>query len=117
MPRILIVDDEPALLALLARTFVKAGFDVRTATDAAKAMESCTTERFDAVLSDVDLPGVDGHCLVRWIAATFPAARTVLMSGLSGHCDDCPFADPCTLLRKPFAPHLAIAAISKNLRG
>lgn len=61
MPRILIVDDEPALLALLARTFVKAGFDVKTATDAARAMESCTAERFDAVLSDVDLPGMDGR--------------------------------------------------------
>ena len=115
MPSILIVDDEPQILTLLMRVFIKAGWNVRTAVDANKAMESCLAAPVDVVLSDVDMPGVDGHCLVRWIAATFPAVRTVLMSALSEDCDECPFANGCTLLRKPFPPSDAVAAIANAL--
>jgi|SRR5271157_534112 len=115
MPRVLIVDDEPAIRSLLSLAFVRAGYDVRTAADSYKAMEACTFESFDAILSDVQMPGLDGHCLVRWVAATYPAIRSVLMSGFEITCEECPFAGRCPLLRKPFNPKDAVAIITQVL--
>jgi len=116
MPRVLIVDDEPAIRSLLSLTFARAGYDVRTAADPYKAMEACAFESIDAILSDVQMPGMDGHCLVRWVAATYPTIRSVLMSGFDITCGDCPFAGRCTLLRKPFKPNEAVAIIAQVLR-
>ena len=44
-------------------------------------MAICESERFDVILSDVVMPGRNGHELARWIAAHHPSTRTVLMSG------------------------------------
>lgn len=115
MPRVLIVDDEPAIRSLLSLAFVRAGFDVRTAADTDKAMEACASESFDALLSDVHMPGMDGHSLVRWVASTHPATRSILMSGFDITCGTCPFAGRCTLLRKPFNPKDAVAIITQLL--
>lgn len=114
MPRVLIVDDEPAIRSLLSLTFVRAGYEVRTAADPYKAMEACASESFDAILSDVQMPGMDGHGLVRWVATTYPTIRTVLMSGFDIPCGICPFGR-CTLLRKPFNPKDAVAIITQVL--
>ena len=68
MPRILIVDDEIGIRSLLAAAFAEAGYDVLTAADGAEAMALCaSSELFDVVLSDVIMPLVNGHDLIRWI--------------------------------------------------
>jgi DNA-binding NtrC family response regulator len=117
MPRILIVDDEPGIRSLLSVAFRRAGYEVRTASGPFKAMEMCAAEQFDAVLSDIEMPGMDGHCLVRWIQDSFPKMRPVLMSSLAVECTDCPFANRCHLLRKPFRPQDAVTLVSEVLRG
>jgi DNA-binding NtrC family response regulator len=81
MPRILIVDDEAAICSLLAGAFERAGYDVRTASDGPEALALCAAESFDAVLSDVVMPRMNGHELARWIVARHPQTRLVLMSG------------------------------------
>jgi CheY-like chemotaxis protein len=113
MNRILIVDDEPAIRSVLSLVFVRAGYDVRTAADAFKAIELCSSEPFDAILSDVQMPGMDGHSLVRWVAATYPNVRPALMSANEIHCGNCPLEGRCKLLRKPFNPNYAVALITK----
>jgi len=59
--RILIVDDETAILGLLSATFRTEGYEVSTATSGEQALTICETTSFDAVLSDVTMPGIDGH--------------------------------------------------------
>ena len=78
MPRVLIVDDEPAIRSLLSLAFVRAGYEVATAADAFKAMQLFAAESFHAILSDVQMPGMDGHSLIRWVAGTYPHVRSVL---------------------------------------
>jgi CheY-like chemotaxis protein len=71
VPRILIVDDEPAIRSLLSETFVLAGFEVRTAANGLQAMMFLASESFNAMLSDVTMPSiprVDGHDLARWVS-------------------------------------------------
>jgi DNA-binding NtrC family response regulator len=115
LPHILIVDDDQQLLKFLARNFTRAGYEVSTAATAFDAMASCAMNAFDLVLSDVDMPRMNGHELARWIAGNHPRTRCVLMSGSSTECDECPLAGRCLLLRKPFVPRLAIATVASVL--
>lgn len=68
MPTVLIVDDEPAIRSVLSLAFVRAGYEVRTADGPATAMELCGSQKFDAILSDIQMPRIDGHSLIRWVA-------------------------------------------------
>lgn len=116
MPKILIVDDEQGIQAVLSAAFEKAGYEVRTAGDGPEAIERCTAESFDAVLSDVVMPSMNGHDLVRWIVERYPATSTVLMSGYDTGCETCPIARRCKLLNKPFRPTEAVALVEQVLR-
>jgi CheY-like chemotaxis protein len=53
LPRILIVDDEGAIVGLLSTVFRNAGYEVTTAMSGEEALEICKNSSFDAVLSDV----------------------------------------------------------------
>jgi DNA-binding NtrC family response regulator len=115
MPRILIVDDEAAIRSLLATAFERAGYDVRTAPDGPEAVELCTGESFDAVLSDVVMPRMNGHDLARWIAERHPRTRLVLMSGFDLGCQQCPYAPRCQFLPKPFRLREVLSVVGDAL--
>jgi CheY-like chemotaxis protein len=86
MPRILIVDDEVAILKLLSHSFRRAGYDVTSATSGEQALAICETNTFDAILSDVSMTGIDGHQTVSGIRAQTPQVASVLMSGFHMEC-------------------------------
>ena len=58
--RILLVDDEPVLLKSLRPFLEDAGHQVLTATEAGSAFEILESDRPDAIVCDVGLPGMDG---------------------------------------------------------
>jgi DNA-binding response OmpR family regulator len=66
-PTVLVVEDEPDIVALLRDFLGVAGFDVLTAGDAATAVEALGAQRVDCVLVDVMLPGSSGFELCRRI--------------------------------------------------
>ena len=70
--RILIVDDSPAMRALVRRLMENSGFEVAAcleASNGAQALEVLRRECVDAILSDVNMPGIDGEELLRRIEA------------------------------------------------
>jgi DNA-binding NtrC family response regulator len=115
MQRLLIVDDEPGVRSVLSCAFRRAGYEVRTAADPFQAMQLCTSEPFDAILSDVQMPGMDGHSLIRWVASTHPHIRSILMSGYDIQCGNCPYEGRCTLIQKPFLPREAVETVTRAL--
>ena len=115
MPRILIVDDEGQIRTLLSMGLSQAGYQVTLAADGFEAMKLCIAETFDAVLSDINMPRMDGLALVRWIAANRPKVRYALMSALGIDCNERSIAAQCPFLRKPFFPRDAVALVEGML--
>src|SRR5258708_47139 len=78
--RILLVDDEQALLRVLGRTLTTAGFDVETAGDGREAIEAFERKEFDLVISDITMPRMNGIELLRAVRARNIDIPVVLMT-------------------------------------
>ena len=64
-PRILVVDDEPSVVALITRQLTEVGYEVREASDGPKALEIAVDWQPDVVILDVRLPGMNGFEVCR----------------------------------------------------
>jgi DNA-binding response OmpR family regulator len=78
--RILLVDDDPLTLALLQHALSQDGFDLDAVTDAESAMEKLQQGRYDLLISDIHMPGMDGISLLLWVRSTAPHMAIILMS-------------------------------------
>jgi DNA-binding NtrC family response regulator len=119
MARILIVDDEAGIRELLAQFLPQDGHSVQTAGSGFEAMWTCAAQPFDLVISDVVMPGMDGHHLARWLALNHPATQMALMTGYDVGCQEegCPYSPRCEFLAKPFSPGEAVEFVRKILVG
>ena len=79
--RLLLVDDERALLEVWSEILADAGWTVDTAADGAAALDLVAHHSFDAILTDIDMPGLDGLQLLRAIRARDLDVPVVLMTG------------------------------------
>jgi len=79
-PRLLVVDDESELCALLAEYFGRHGFVVRTAPDAAVARRMVAEGLPDLAILDVNMPGENGLSLARWLRDTHPRVGLVMLT-------------------------------------
>jgi two-component system, OmpR family, phosphate regulon response regulator PhoB len=106
--RILVVDDEPDITALVAYHLAKAGFRVSTAANGPDALKAAQEERPDLIILDLMLPGISGYDIleelrkraetrdVGVILLTARREETDRIRGLSLGADD--------YLTKPFSP-------------
>ena len=85
MPRVLIVDDEESMRLLVARAIAMDGHQTVTAQDGAEALEILTREqgRFDLLLTDIQMPIMDGIALALATARDFPRLTILLMTGFA----------------------------------
>jgi two-component system cell cycle response regulator CpdR len=85
MPRVLIVDDEESMRTLLARALAIDGHDIVTAQDGAEALEVLVREHgaFDLLLTDIQMPVMDGIALALATARDFPDLTILLMTGFA----------------------------------
>lgn len=79
--RILLVDDQPELRRLAYRRLTKAGYDVVTAANGREASDLVRGGNFDAVISDVRMPDMNGVELLRSLHAEDPDLPVLLVSG------------------------------------
>ena len=120
--RILVVDDEPDITALVAYHLAKAGYRVSTAANGTDALRSAREERPDVVVLDLMLPGLSGYEVLQElrkreetrdvgvILLTARREEADRIRGLSLGADD--------YLTKPFSPHelaLRVAALIRRL--
>ncbi|MBC8072742.1 MAG: response regulator, partial [Deltaproteobacteria bacterium] len=78
--RVLIVDDEVNVRFAIERTLRKVGMETGSATTVRHAIDRLRNEAYDAVVTDLRLPGGDGTQLVQWIGSYSPSTRVVIAS-------------------------------------
>jgi two-component system, cell cycle response regulator CpdR len=85
MPRVLIADDEDSMRTLVARAVALDGHSVVTAGDGAEALEILNNEpgTFDLLLTDIQMPVMDGIALALTVARDFPDLTILLMTGFA----------------------------------
>src|SRR5580693_6701508 len=85
MPRVLIADDEESMRTLVARAIAMDGHDTVTAEDGAEALEILSREQgaFDLLLTDIQMPVMDGIALALAAARDFPELTILLMTGFA----------------------------------
>ena len=116
MRPILIVDDEEAIARLVRRTLTDAGYPCQAVTSSALAADLLEQNRYDLVLLDVMMPGIDGYDLLRYLLPTgtpciFLTAKGSLsdrVQGLHMGADD--------YIVKPFEPAELVARVESVLR-
>jgi phosphate regulon transcriptional regulator PhoB len=118
--KILIVDDEPDIVDLLSYNLKKDGFRVATASDGEEALHKIRKDKFDLVILDLMLPGMQGIEICRIIRNDPRTARTPIIMltakgeevdrvlGLESGADD--------YLTKPFSSRELVARIKAVLR-
>ena len=79
--KILVVDDELAILKLLRKTFELSGYEVVTAESGEEALEILKKEEFKVMFLDLMLPGMDGLELCRKIRNDQPEPKIFAITG------------------------------------
>jgi response regulator RpfG family c-di-GMP phosphodiesterase len=75
------VDDEPIVLTLMSRLLERLGIDVTTATSPTEALGVFEAERFDLIVTDIRMPGMDGHAFLAEIRARDPEVPVIVATG------------------------------------
>jgi two-component system, cell cycle response regulator CpdR len=85
MPRVLIADDEESMRTLVGRAIAMDGHTIVTAQDGAEALEIISDEQgaFDLLLTDIQMPIMDGIALALAVARDFPNLTILLMTGFA----------------------------------
>ena len=78
--KVLLVEDDRALREALADTLCLGGHDYRAVDCAEAALLALTEEPFGLVVSDVNMPGMDGHQLLAQIRSRNPQLPVLLLS-------------------------------------
>jgi excisionase family DNA binding protein len=81
--RILVVDDEEAVLTLFRKTFERANYDVDTAGDGAAAIECLRANQYDLLVTDLQMPGVGGLSVIREARRLAADLPVVIVTGRS----------------------------------
>jgi DNA-binding response OmpR family regulator len=118
MARVLLVDDDPSLLDVLSLAFTDAGHDVVTANDGKAGLALVERGGLDLVVTDVNLPHMDGFSLVRELRAKGHTLPVVLLTSRDTEVDEVLGLDlgADDFVSKPFSTRALLARVGALLR-
>ena len=117
--KVLLVEDDRALREALADTLLLAGHDYRAVGSAEEALDAVEQESFSLVVSDVNMPGMDGHQLLGLLRARQPQLPVLLMTahGAVERAVDAMRQGAADYLVKPFEPKALIELVARHALG
>ena len=119
--RLLLADDSATIQRVIELTFAEEAIDVVSVGDGRAAVARLEAERFDIVLADVDMPGLDGFEVASFVRsrAELSGVPVVLLTGAFDPLDHVRVADcgAAAVLVKPFEPQMAVAKVRELLGG
>lgn len=114
MKSILIVDDEPMVRKLISAC-LRELYNTEEAEDGKKALKKASSKSYDCVITDVQMPLMDGLSLLGEIKKRAPSTNVIVMSGSDGEYDSLAMEGGASgFLSKPFPLgnlHAALARI------
>jgi len=119
-PRILLIEDEPSVVAFLRVALERNGYEVVPSPSAARGLELLASSSFDGVISDFRTPGgINGADLRDWLHRHRPklAAKVIFITGDTASEETAALlaqsSTPC--VEKPFRVHELMAAVEKTI--
>ena len=114
-----VVDDDHSVLRSLEYLLQSADYSVRLFTSGRALLESGCLPEIHCLISDIDMPGMDGFELLERLQAARPGLRTILITGYPDRLQRMP---PLAgiypgLFTKPFQAHELLAAVGDVLRN
>lgn len=83
MARILVAEDDMAVQSFVCRALAHRGHEVTGVDDGLRALKALQGDQFDALLTDIVMPGMDGIALALKVARDWPDLPILLMTGYS----------------------------------
>jgi CheY-like chemotaxis protein len=104
MARILLADDDKGALDLVKRALETDGHTVTTFEDGNEALSALQSARFDVLVADIEMPGLDGIALATSARAQMPGLGVIFISGSNELLDKARAHGPAgaRLVTKPF---------------
>lgn len=117
--KVLLVEDDRSLREALADTLLLAGHDYHAVGSAEEALQAVEREAFSLVVSDVNMPGMDGHQLLGLLRARHPQLPVLLMTahGAVERAVDAMRQGAADYLVKPFEPKALLDLVSRHALG
>ena len=119
MKSILVIDDNDDVRSIVTTILINFGFAVREATSGETGIQMILAEKPDLIISDVRMPGIDGHHLLNVIRELQSTAAIpfILMTGSGSHDDfrRGMVSGADDYLQKPFTPDELIEAVLSRL--
>ncbi len=121
MAKVLTVDDSPSVRQVIRITLTPAGHTVVEAADGAEGLAKAQAERFDLVITDLNMPVMNGLEMIRALRA-LPAFTGVPIVFLTTESDDAvkqqaKAAGATGWITKPFKPEQLLAVMAKLVRS
>lgn len=116
--RILVVDDDPAVISLLRRGLTYEGYEVHTAGSGAEALEVARERPASLVILDIMMPGMDGLEVCRRLRAADESLPIILLTAKDAPTDQVQGLDTGAddYITKPFAFEVLLARMRAQLR-
>ena len=119
MATILAVDDSASMRQMVSFTLKGAGFDVVEANDGVDALSKAKSQKFDLVISDVNMPNMDGISLIKELRALpdfkFTPMLMLTTESTSDKKAEGKAAGATGWIVKPFNPEQLLATVNKVL--
>ncbi len=114
MKKILIVDDESHVLLLLKQFLERSGYAVKTAANGELGLAAIAEEIPDALITDVQMPKMDGMRLCEAVIAQYPEITLIIMmtSKTDRHIRQWVENQPIKLLEKPLSMRRLLTDLS-----
>jgi len=103
--KILIVDDDDSirtLIELLLNEILQKDSNIYTASNGKEALKILKNEKFDFIISDIEMPVMDGHELLKELENNYNNTSIIIMSGTSNETEFSDFKNVVGFLEKPF---------------
>lgn len=117
--KILVIDDEEIVRISCKRALIPAGYEVDAAASGKEGLDFFEKGKYDLVIIDLKMPGIDGISLMAYIKRLSPEQNIMIMTGYDtiDHIVESISSGAVHYLEKPFTPDTLIERIKEALHG